>query len=872
MLTPRYYQRAAINAIYSYFMNNVGNPLLVLPTGCHAPGTGIVMWDGSIKAVEDVAVSDLLAGPDGKPRRVKRLFSGHEMMYRITPKKGESFIVNESHVLSLQGTNEGKPHQCCSRAGQITNISVREYLGKSKYWKHVRKLYRSGADFSEQRPPELDPWTLGALIGDGCLKYGTTFTNPDIEALDGVYDTITGMGLCLGAWREKNDCYQITIKDQTAHCASANKLTAILRHLGLFGTLAHEKFIPEHYKTGSRETRLQILAGLLDTDGHLNENKNFDYISKSKQLSEDVLFIARSLGFWATLSKEYKECQTGAGGFYYRVYISGDLEKIPTRVKRKQARAYKRQKNPMVTGFDIDPVGIGSFFGFEIDDDHLYLTNDFFVHHNSGKSLVLGLFVREVLEQWPDQRILIITHVKELIAQNFAELIGFWPEAPAGIYSAGLGRRDHQAQILFAGIQSVHKKAELLQRADLILIDEAHLIPRKSNTTYRRFLDTMLAMNPHMKVIGLTATPYRLDSGMLHKGEDALFTDIAYEVSCRDLVQRDFLAPLISKSPDTQLDVSGVGKRSGEFIPGQLEAAVDVDHVTKAAVDEIVAYGEDRRSWLVFGSGVQHCRHIAEAIERRGYSFACIFGDTPAAERDAIIRQFKAFEIRCLVSMGVLTTGFNAPAVDLLAMLRPTQSTGLYVQIAGRGMRRAPGKDNCLVLDFAGNVKRHGPVDAVNPKDPQGGEGGEAPVKMCPECQSLILIAIMECPDCGYQWPPPEPKIERRATTRAIMTDGTPEWVEVDDVSYFRHNKIGKPPSLRVEYRCGFVQHRKWVCFEHQGRPRQSAEMWWRKRSQEPAPATVDEALDEAPYLPKPAFIAVRPVGKFTEIVGERFA
>lgn len=504
---------------------------------------------------------------------------------------------------------------------------------------------------------------------------------------------------------------------------------------------------------------------------------------------------------------------------------------------------------------------------FAEKDDHCLIV----IPTAGGKSLIMADFIKGVLEQWPDQRILIVTHVKELIGQNFAELIGFWPQAPAGIYSAGLRRRDHRAQILFAGIQSVHKKAELLQRADLVLIDEAHLIPRKSNTMYRRFLDTMLAMNPHMKVIGLTATPYRLDSGMLHKGDDALFSHIAYEVSCRDMVQQDYLAPLISKSPDTQLDVAGVGKRGGEFIPGQLEAAVDIDHVTKAAVDEIVTYGEDRRSWLVFGSGVKHCEHIAEEIRSRDYSAACIFGDTPAAERDDIIRRFKAFEIRCLVSMGVLTTGFNAPAVDLLAMLRPTQSTGLYVQIAGRGMRKAPGKDNCLVLDFAGNVRRHGPVDAVDPKDPGSGEG-DAPVKMCPQCKSIVFAATQICPDCGHQFPPPEIKIDHRATTKAIMSSGKPEWVEVSDVTYFRHSKLGKPPSLRVEYRCGFVQHRKWVCFEHQGRARQTAEMWWRKRSSDPPPSTVDEALEGAPYLPKPAFIAVRPVGKYTEVVGERFA
>jgi DNA repair protein RadD len=175
-----------------------------------------------------------------------------------------------------------------------------------------------------------------------------------------------------------------------------------------------------------------------------------------------------------------------------------------------------------------------------------------------GKSLVMAAFIQEVLAQWPDERIIVLTHVRELISQNFSELIRLWPEAPAGIYSAGLNRRDVQAQILFAGIQSVHRKAYAIQRADLVLVDEAHLIPRSANTTYRRFLGDLTRINPQLKIIGLTATPYRLDSGMLHAGPDAMFDDIAFEVSVRELIDQGYLAPLTSKQTSTQLDVSGV--------------------------------------------------------------------------------------------------------------------------------------------------------------------------------------------------------------------------------------------------------------------------------------------------------------------------
>lgn len=487
-----------------------------------------------------------------------------------------------------------------------------------------------------------------------------------------------------------------------------------------------------------------------------------------------------------------------------------------------------------------------------------------------GKSLVMASFIKGVLEQWPDQRILVVTHVQELIAQNYAELVGLWPDAPAGIYSAGLGKRDLGARILFAGIQSIHKRAYDVQQCDLVLIDEAHLIPGASDTMYRRFLDTLARINPHLKVIGFTATPYRLDSGMLHEGDGALFTDIAYEVSVRDLIDAGFLCPLISKAAATRLDVAGVGSRGGEFIPSQLQAAVDKEAITRAAIDEVVAYGRDRRSWLAFCSGVEHAQHVAQEIRDRGFSCATIFGDTPKAERERILAAFKRGEIRALASMGVLTTGFNAPAVDLIAMLRPTKSAGLYVQMAGRGTRLFAGKDNCLVLDFAGNVARHGPIDAVNPSAPGKGDG-EPPMKTCPECQSIIAIAAMECPDCGHVFPPPAIKIEATASTLEVLSTGQPQWVTVSDVSYDLHEKPGKPPSLLVSYRCGLVRHREWICIEHDGYARQKAVQWWQRRAPgRPVPGTVEQALLQADSLRVPVEIAVRPSGRFTEIVGAR--
>ena len=488
-----------------------------------------------------------------------------------------------------------------------------------------------------------------------------------------------------------------------------------------------------------------------------------------------------------------------------------------------------------------------------------------------GKSLVMAAFVAGVLKAWPEQRILIVTHVRELIAQNHAEMIGLWPEAPAGIYSAGLGKREAQARILFAGIQSIHRRAQEVGHTDLVLIDEAHLIPGNSSTMYRRFLDGLARINPALKVIGLTATPFRLDSGMLHEGKNALFTDIAYEAPVRDLIDAGYLSPLVSKQPAMRLDVSKVGTRAGDFIQRDLAAAVDKEAITRAAVSEIIAHGRDRKSWLTFCSGVEHARHVAEEFGRQGIICRTIFGDTPKDERDAIIAAFKRGEIRALASMGVLTTGFNAPAVDLIALLRPTKSAGLYVQMVGRGTRLAPGKENCLVLDFAGNVRRHGPIDLVRPRRPGEAGGGEAPTKVCPECDSIIALSAAECPDCGYVFPPREVKIAPTAATLPVLSPKV-QWLPVHGVSYSRHDKLGGLPSLKVTYNCGLKSYSEWVCIEHQGYARQKAAEWWRKRAPGcSVPLTVDQAIAQATRLARPSAISVRPSGRYVEIFGHRF-
>lgn len=526
----------------------------------------------------------------------------------------------------------------------------------------------------------------------------------------------------------------------------------------------------------------------------------------------------------------------------------------------------------------------------------------------TGKSGVAGTLTKELIRDFGDMRILNVTHVAELVEQNHAELMGMWSWAPAGVYSAGLGMRDLRAQILFAGIQSIHTKVQRLGTVDLLQVDEAHLIPRNSDTMYGRFIAALREANPDMRLMGLTATPYRTDSGRLDEkvvdrngNETApMFDAIAYEYSIRTAIEEGYLTPLISKATATTLDTSGVGKRGGEFVAGALQAAVDKDELNRAIVDECMRYGHNRRSWLVFAAGVEHATHLRDEFRRRGISSEMVDGSTPPGDRKRIIHAFKHYQVKALVNCGVLTTGFNHPGVDLIAGARPTESTGLYVQIAGRGTRNiyAPGYDlstqegrlaaiangpkpNCLFLDFGGLVRRHGPVDMVQPRKPGKG-GGEAPTKTCPECFSLVHASKMECPDCGHTWERElSTKITKTAAVAPILSTGEAAWKEVSHRRFARHEKFGGKPSMRVDYvteaggnlsGAGGGCFKEWIAFENE-KARGICSRWWKQHGGlEPVPDTVGAALLRAGELRPVSEIRIEPEGKFWRITARRFA
>lgn len=494
-----------------------------------------------------------------------------------------------------------------------------------------------------------------------------------------------------------------------------------------------------------------------------------------------------------------------------------------------------------------------------------------------GKTPVMATICRDAVVTWGG-RVLIVAHVKELLEQSADKLRVVCPEVTFGIYSAGLKRRDTQAPVIVAGIQSIYKRACELGPIDLILVDEAHMIPPEGEGMYQQFLSEARVVNPSLRVIGLTATPYRLKSGLICT-PDHFLNQVCYEVGVRELIVQGFLSPLVTKAGITRVDTSAVRVRGGEFVAAEVEDLMDQDELVEAACQEIVVATHDRRAVLIFATGIKHGRHVQDVLRRKhGVECGFVSGETPTDERDATLKAFRDGAMQYLCNVNVLTTGFDAPNIDCVVMLRPTMSPGLYYQMVGRGFRLFPGKANCLVLDFGGNVLRHGPVDAIRIQEQPGGSG-EAPAKECPSCHAVIAAGFATCPQCGYVFPPPErQKHEAKATEAGILTGQvTDTKYEVMDIAYSVHTKRDATPetpkTMRVDYRLGLSHWQsEFICVEHDGYARQKAESWWQRRSPDPVPDTAERAVEiaEAGGLCPTHGITVRTVTgeRFDRIVG----
>lgn len=497
----------------------------------------------------------------------------------------------------------------------------------------------------------------------------------------------------------------------------------------------------------------------------------------------------------------------------------------------------------------------------------------------SGKSPIMATLCADAVNLW-NGRVLILAHVKELLEQMYHTLHTIDPDLDVGLYSAGLKRRDTEHPVIIAGIQSIYKKACQIDPFDMVIVDEAHCIPPEGDGAYQRFLSESKVVNPHLRVVGLTATPYRMTTGMICR-PDHFLNHICFEVGVRELIRDGYLCPLRTKASKERINTDSLHIRAGEFITSEVEELMDTEDRVRAACREILDYTRDRHSVLIFASGVAHGKHIRGVMEELSHT-ECGFvsGDSPPGWRKKMLDDFKSGTLKYLCNVNVLTTGFDAPNIDCIALLRPTMSPGLYSQMVGRGFRLHPSKQDCLVLDFGGNVLRHGPVDAIRVREPSRNKG-EPPAKECPECNELIHAAYMLCPGCGYMFPEPNRgQHDHTASQEDVLSEIEVQEFMVQEVLYSVHTKKGAgpddPKTMRVQYKVGFGHYiSEWVCFEHSGFAHHKAVQWWSRRCGEPVPSSSGQAVDIAlmGFLEEPEKIITQrlPGEKFERIVHYEF-
>jgi len=703
--------------------------LVQSPTGsgkCLGRGTPVILHNGRVKAVEDVRVGDRLAGPDGGSRLVISTCTGREQLYRITPKRGgDPFICNESHVLSLQIT-DGAKGVGGWRGGEIVAVTVREYLRWKASQKHVAKLWRSpGVSFSSGAVLG-DPYFIGLWLGDGSSN-GPAITTADPEIEDYLQQLARETGLNLRV--EKAGGVSRTLYFTTRHPGSRqNPVRNILRKLRLI----NNKHIPHEFKTAPKDMRWKLLAGLVDSDGYNNRN-TIDMVFKIERLARDVVFVARSLGLTASFRKVQKTCtNTGVTGDYWRITLSGHTDNIPSIVPRKKCSPRTQKKANNRTGFSVEPIGVGEYFGFELlGPDRLFLLGDFTVTHNT----VIFSYIAAGLQR-KQRRALVGSHRQQIDDQNHASFDAWG--IPHGRVRSHLPMTD--ADISVGMIQTIANRLDALGRRDLIVIDEAHHSPAGQ---WAKVLDHF----SEAYLLGFTATPQRLDG----KGLDSQYDELILGPTTYDLIKAGYLADYEAFASPLRADLTNLHVRAGEYRAEDVADAMTKHIVLEEVVDHYEAHLRGAPT-VTFCATVAHAEAQAAAYRARGWRAEVIEGRSKTEERHRMIEALATGGLNVLLSCEVISEGFDVPVIQGIQMLRKTKSLSLYLQQVGRALRPKADGSKAIILDHVANTLEHGLPDAPRVWKLEGqARGSEDSPITCKECFRLFFKAadIADCTNAG---------------------------------------------------------------------------------------------------------------------------
>lgn len=713
----RPYQQRAVDQIEEAF-KRYRMVLLHLPTGagkCLGRGTPVMLYSGHIVPVEEIRVGDLLMGPDSKPRAVLSLASGVSPLFRIRPTKGDSWVCNDVHVLTLVDSESSK----------IVDIPLDEYLKKSKTFKHTHKQFRSAVEFESNKNVLFDPYLMGVWLGDGHSN-GPTITvslkKTEIKKYIEKFCTDNDMEMNSSPG---DGCENIRISMKNGSRKWYGN--ALTEESKLFLNSKNEKIIPLQYLTSSKENRMLLLAGMMDTDGCVSKS-GYDWISKSEALADNLCFLARSLGLAAYKTKCTKSIKSiNFSGTYYRVSISGDCSDIPCLVNKAPKRLQK--KSVLRTGFEVESIEEGEYFGFTLDGDGRFLLGDFTVTHNTH---IFSHFLKERASR--GLKCMMAVRGRQLVDQASNRLRH--EQTPHGVIMAGHWNKNARATIQLASIDTIMSR-EQFPEVDFLVIDEAHLM---TSDRVHRFMNQY----PKAQVLAVTATAYGRES-LRHLAEV-----IIKPVSFKELFSDGYLVPPLYAPPREIVNLTGVRTLHGEY--NERDILERMQKLTGNMPEHWIEHANGLPS-LGFAVNLMHSHTLTQVYRQAGIPCEEIEGKHSFEERQAAFDRLARGDTKIVFNVGVATTGVDLPFLQCLIHARPTKSYNLYVQICGRGTRPFPGKKNFLMLDHAGNAMRHGELDDEPTPDLDGRT--ELPLSRLRQCQQcFVYYKGNQCHACDFVPPP----------------------------------------------------------------------------------------------------------------------
>lgn len=693
----RDYQTEAIGFITEAESRGVRKQLGVAATGLGKGlqrGTPVLRSDGCWCPVEDLRVGDFVVGGDGQPTKVEGVFHrGEQPCFEVGMDDGVSVVVDADHLWTVftdSDLSRGRPQRTINTA-ELHAQGVEMPSGRRRW----RVPVVAPIEFDLQPELPIDAYILGVILGDGSITQRTVRFCPGDDWIAEKVESLLPEGFSLGTIASEQGATHYNIRDSGASRTTPNRMRSDLVALGLWDLSSLDKFIPEAYLTASVLDRRALLAGLMDCDGWVGKS-TVEFNTSSPRLMADVKRLAESLGVVVRTGSKIPtythngEKRLGARAYRLSFRGGGCPFTLPRKIERwrETDRWVATRKIRSIT-----PVSSRETVCIKVSaEDGLFVIEHHIVTHNT--------IIFNSLAQQKGVRTLILAHRDELISQAVDKLLMMWPTADVGVIKAQRNEIDHT--ICVGSVQTLGRQSRLDQvpsdQFELIIVDEAHHVVADG---YQRILEYFAPGDP--LVLGVTATPDRGDG----KGLGDTFDEIVFNYDMLWGIRRGFLSDIKGKRITMSgLDLSGVRVRRGDYAEGDVGRALEDADAPNQIAEAYLQYAIGRKT-IVFTPTVAVADAVAIALRNRGVSAGMVSGETPLDERRQMLRDFKDGRITVLSNCQVLSEGYDEPSVDCIVVARPTRSRALYTQLVGRGTRRHPGKENCLVLDVVGASEEH---------------------------------------------------------------------------------------------------------------------------------------------------------------------